>query len=30
MWLDNTIQEHDWGVAAEPDKRWQYLLSLYG
>ena len=29
MWLNNTIQEHDTGAAAEPNKRCRRLLTLY-
>ena len=24
MWLNNTIQEHDTGAAAKPNKRWRH------
>ena len=28
MWLNNTIQEHDTGAAAKPNKRWDTTLRL--
>ena len=30
MWLNNTIQEHDTGTVAKPNKRWRHLLLLDG
>ena len=32
MWLNNTIQEHDTGAAAKPNKRWRHdaRLKCYG
>ena len=28
MWLNNTIQEHDTGAAAKPNKRWRHLANV--